>query len=200
METGIPFTCKDRTSVQGVFSEVDRTNRFEEDLRNSKETIEALLNASTDLAFLLDTNGNFLSVNQALAARLGKTADELRGTNAFDHISDGIRDSRWDQYETVLQTGKSVRFEDCRNGRLFDNSMRPVLSDDGKVKGVVIFVRDVTESRSAEQLINIEKQKFQLIAEHSPLGMGMVNSEGKVVYSEPESHRNSGIQTRRHSR
>ncbi len=89
-------------------------------------------------------------MNQAFAARLGQTTERLLGTFAFGHVPREIADARLRYFTEVLRTGTSVRFEDRREGRVFDNSMCPVVSDDGKVEAVAIFVRDITESRLAE--------------------------------------------------
>jgi PAS domain S-box-containing protein len=180
--TAIPFTYRGRPAIQGVFNDITQRKCFERDLRRSKETIEALLNASTDLVFLLDTDGAFLAVNQALAARLGQTTERLLGTVAFSHLPRETANARLRYFTEVLRTGKGIRFEDQREGRVFDNSMCPVVSDDGKVEAVAIFVRDITENRLAEQLLNLEKQKFQAIAEYGPFGMGLVTENGKCIY------------------
>lgn len=180
--TAIPFTYRGKPAIQGVFNDITQRKRFERDLRRSKETIEALLNASTDLFFLLDTDGAFLAVNQALAARLRQPAERLLGTFAFSHLPGDIANARLRYFTEVLRTAKGIRFEDQREGRVFDNSMCPVVSDDGKVEAVAIFVRDITESRLAEQLLNLEKQKFQAIAEYGPLGMGLVAENGECIY------------------
>ncbi len=47
------------------------------ELRNSRDTIHALLNASSDAAVLMDRNGRFLAMNDATATALGSSKEEL---------------------------------------------------------------------------------------------------------------------------
>ncbi|MBI5249366.1 MAG: PAS domain S-box protein [Desulfomonile tiedjei] len=184
--TAIPYTYKEESSVKALSSDITQRKSFPGDLYRSREAIEALLNASTELAFLLDTRGNFIELNQAIAVKLGDSIERLRGTSAFDYIPRDVACYRRAQFEKVLRTGKSVRFEDERKGRIFDNSMCPVVSDDGRVEGVAVFARDITETKLAEQRVNLEKQKFQAIAEHGPCGMGMLDNQGTVIYLNPK--------------
>jgi two-component system C4-dicarboxylate transport sensor histidine kinase DctB len=57
----------------------------------------------------------------------------------------------------VLRCGTPVRFTDERGGLVGDNTLHPVLDSRNQVTGVVVFVRDITECRRAQQ----ELQEYQ---------------------------------------
>jgi DNA-binding CsgD family transcriptional regulator len=52
--------------------------------------------------------------------------------------------------DEVMHSGKSLHFEDDRQGRLISHSLYPVFDNDGKVVQVAIYARDITEQRLAE--------------------------------------------------
>ena len=52
-------------------------------LQESEARTQALLDASPEVAFLMDTRGNLLSCNKAFCLSFGETAEELLGKKAW---------------------------------------------------------------------------------------------------------------------
>jgi two-component system, sensor histidine kinase and response regulator len=50
----------------------------------------------------------------------------------------------------------------------------------------VVFCTDLTASKQAEEVINLEKQRFQRLAENSPFGMIIVQPDGTFSYVNPK--------------
>lgn len=143
-----------------IFSkDITESKRGEHALRESQETVKALLNAPTDAALLIDPGGNILALNEMAAARLSRhvgeelTQEMLRGRCVYDLFPPEIADRRRERNENVVRSGHPIRFEDERDGAWFDNSTYPVLSADGKVTALAIFTRDITEQKQAEQVM-----------------------------------------------
>ncbi|MBN1345227.1 MAG: response regulator [Phycisphaerae bacterium] len=125
--------------------------RAELALRQSKETIRALLNAPMDSSILLAKDGTILALNDIAAERLGKPADELVGASVYALFPPALAESRRARIEEVVRSGAPVRYEDEREERCFDSHLYPVSDADGKVNAVAIFARDVTERKKADQ-------------------------------------------------
>jgi PAS domain S-box-containing protein len=132
-------------------AEVARRERIEQALRESEETARALLNASTDVALLLDPDGIVVALNEAATRSLGESPNELVGICAYDLFPPDVAERRKSYADRVLRSGKPVRFEDEREGRWFDQNVYPVLDAQGKVVQLAIFARDITERRRVEQ-------------------------------------------------
>ncbi len=152
-----------RTNAQLVTEIADR-QRAEEGLRKSKETVEAILNATSDAAFLLSTDGAFVALNQPAADAFGSTIEDLLGTCYFDLIPQDIAQTRKARFDEVVQTGTSVRFEDKGLDEIFDHSYRPVFNPDGSVERVAVFSRNVTEQKKAQELL-VQKQRLAALGE-----------------------------------
>jgi len=121
-------------------------------LISKKSTYETLINNTEDTILLLDTKGHILFINTTGANRFGFEPDVLVGKNAFDLLTGNIRTSRYNKFQYVMAQKKSVRFIDERNNIHFDQILSPVFDCLGKVIGVAVYGRDITE------LIKIEKQ------------------------------------------
>jgi signal transduction histidine kinase len=57
-----------------------------------------------------------------------------------------------------------VRFEDEREGRVFDHSLYPVFDAQGKVAQIAVFVHDVTHRKQVEERIRTYQERIQSLA------------------------------------
>ena len=132
----------------------------EEALKESEETTRALLNAPTDSALLLDTQGNILALNEPAAEAFDGSIDELVGSFAFDFFSPDLAERRKRHHDEVVRSGKPVRYEDKRKGKWYDTNVYPVFDSSGKVVRVAIFSRDITEQKRAQEELKHAKEEL----------------------------------------
>ena len=66
----------------------------EKALIKSKAAAYAFMNATSDLAVLLNTRGIILEVNESAVRRVGKSVDELTGKCIFDFFPREFKDFR----------------------------------------------------------------------------------------------------------
>lgn len=130
-------------------------------LRESEEKARALLNATTDMAVLMDTEGIMLAINKAGAEKLGKTVDDLVGTCAYDYFTPELARSRKAVIDKVIATGKPLRHEDEDKGVILDQNIYPMFDEKGNVNGVAVFLLDITERRQAEKELKERKKELE---------------------------------------
>lgn len=156
--------------------------RMESELRKSLVTLQAFLNATTDLAMLVDVEGKIVALNQLFANRLGKTIEELVGRPAVDFVGTEFARLRKAQIDTVIKSGKPLRFEDERAGRIVDHNFHPVTNPDGKVEGVAVFAGDITDRRRAEEALRKSEEMLKSILSASPVAISYVE-KGRLKWT-----------------
>ena len=119
--------------------------------KQTEETLQALLNAPTESAMLVDSEGVILAINKVAAQRLGKEPDDLVSLSMSDYLPPDLAKSRKAQADELLRSGKPIRFQDERAGRYFDNNIYPVFDVEGKVTANAVYARDITETKQAEE-------------------------------------------------
>lgn len=163
---------------------VDHTERKGTDaaLREREAAQAALLNASTEGIMMLDRRGVVRCVNEALARRLGLRPADYIGQSAFPAIRPtAVARARWARFQTVLRTGRPLRFEDQRAGRILDNHIYPAFDPDGRVSGVAVFTRDITEQKQAEQALRESEAKYRRLHESLSDAYGQVDLQGRLL-------------------
>jgi PAS domain S-box-containing protein len=138
----------------GTMSDINHHKQAEKALHYSEERLKALINAtSDDVVVLLDSSFRMEIVNERAAQRFCKTVEQLKGCSLGELMSPERAKERLEYAHKVINSGKSVRFEDYRAGRWYDNNMSPVLNDEGKPQAVAIFARDITERKRMERAL-----------------------------------------------
>ena len=164
------ITARKRTeeALQNVYRELEQ--KVEErtaGLRKTTDQLEALMNATTDTALLLDMKGCAVAVNNVTAKRFGMSPDQFLGTCVYDLMPPPLAKSRKAKIDRVIKTGKPQRFEDERKGIIFDSTIYPVLDRRGKVAQVAVYGKDITKRvkayRELEQNERELKEKTSLL-------------------------------------
>ncbi len=138
-------------SNQRLEDEIVKHKQTEQALRESEETLKALLNASNEASFLLDTKGIVLGINKNAGYKLKKDPNQLIGECIFDHIPSDLAEIRKSQLEQVIESKQSIYFEDKRYGREYAQTIYPVHNSAGQVDRIAIFAMDITEQKKAER-------------------------------------------------
>jgi PAS domain S-box-containing protein len=126
--------------------------------RQSGQTLAALLDASTESAFLVDLDGVVLAANQTLAERLNTTVREVVGRSIADFVPPKVAAQARTHYENVIETGEPESRVQEWNGRWFQRSIQPIYDETGKVVLLAGFSAEITARRRAEQKIQAEQR------------------------------------------
>lgn len=136
-----------------IVSDISERKSVEEALQDSYAKVRALLDSSTDSIALIDTKGVVLDANEAIARRFNKPLNEFIGSDFIAYIETGLSLARMERVQEVIDEKKPVRFEDYRAGRWNDNKISPIIDGHGRVTGVSIFSRDVTEQKRLDNIL-----------------------------------------------
>lgn len=164
----IESTFSNLSAVPGVeaiiinFRDIHARKLAEEALRESNEVAQAILNASTESVFLMDLDGKVIAANQTTAKRLGATVADLIGANIYDFIPAQTGKNRKKQIGEVISNRKPIIFEDERLGMWLENSIYPIIDNDGEIRRVAVYGRDITERKHAEQALHDSQLRMEM--------------------------------------
>lgn len=149
---------KDRTSeleqtAERLHDEIVRRKGIETRLLKSKETIEALLNATSDVAFLLGADGTLLAVNKQVGGHFPLPNSDLLGKSIFELVPTEIPGVEESRFHEALHSASPLRFEAEQLGRFYDNNFYPVVDPEGTVIAVAVYIRDITSERKTNELL-----------------------------------------------
>lgn len=131
---------------------------FEEITREKREW-EKTFDAITDMVWIEDLKGKVLRINRAVIEKSGRAELSLIQKSSHEifrtlQISDGENLS----FESIEHKKQSFKEIKGRKGTIYYFWTYPLLNSEGKIYGVVNYLRDVTEQKRLEQrLIRADK-------------------------------------------
>jgi PAS domain S-box-containing protein len=152
--------------VRGSNRNITKRREMEESLRSGEETVRALMNASNESALMMEVDGTVLAMNEIAARRMGRRVEEMVGACVYDFLPEDVAASRRERVARVEEAKSPLRFEDERQGMVFENSIYPILDATGKVARLAVFALDITERKKAEKaLLDSAEEKQALFRE-----------------------------------
>ncbi|MGE5475780.1 MAG: EAL domain-containing protein [Bacteroidales bacterium] len=129
-------------------------------LELSHHTTQALLDASHDVAMLLDADGRIITLNVQAAEQLGRRTEELEGEDLFALLPRVLASHRRAYFEQALESGRTVEFEDSDGGRWFASRILAV--GEAGERRCAFYSRDITSERAAAEKLAEAKEDAEL--------------------------------------
>lgn len=114
----------------GINSNISELNQTILKLKRSEETANAILNASPDIALLVDRNGICLACNLNYLRTIKKSYDQVIGADIFSYLPPSVVEGRRKMLDRALQLGLPVIFEDRLDTDYYIHSVYPICASD----------------------------------------------------------------------
>ena len=149
------------------------------------EAFKCLFENASDAIYILNKNGNFVTVN--------RKAEELTGLRREDFFGKSFR-----KIVPLKSLPKAVRgFLDVIRGKeirlelelktalkktvLVEVTSRPLIVK-GKIVGTLGIVRDITERKKMEKALRDSEERFKTLMEEAPISIFNTDLKGKITY------------------
>jgi PAS domain S-box-containing protein len=165
----------------GLASLTYRFHQSSQEARSNHDKIIRIVESITDAYFVLDKNWIYTEVNGKAEALLGRPAHELLGQNVWELFPQAVGTAAWAQLHQAMQDRVSKHFEVYSEplDRWFENRVYP------HDEGLTVMLADITERRRAEDAWHESESRLAAFLEQVPVGIGLLNLEGRWVVSNP---------------
>ena len=163
------------------------SGQTEETLREAERFLNDVFASIQDGISILDKDMNIIRVNQTME-RWYSHAMPLVGKKCYEAYHG--RKERCDvcpTHQTIL-TGKGayevvpkVGPDGKIDGWLDLYSFPLIDTVTGKMKGVIEYVRDITERKRAEELLRVSEAKFEQLFDEAPVGYHEYDTQGRIT-------------------
>ena len=153
---------------------ITERKKAEDALRESEARLSALIENTTDIIWSVDRKLNITTFNSAFKILVKLSFDKYIkvGDNLADILPENTRDE-WITGHTKALNGErfSNEFNITINKKslFYEVSFNPIFSEEGDVRGVSVFTRDITQRKITEDAIirtNFELDSFVYRASH----------------------------------
>lgn len=150
--TGARTIWHGQPATIGMLRDITERKHAESMLLKNQKTTQALLNASDDIALLLDNQLTILAANTVAAQASGQSVDDLVGCSLPDCLDTlPIAEKHLHHVQSVLDTAQPARFEILKNRREYHVRLYPAIDNINDDARVAFFARDITENRRLQR-------------------------------------------------
>ncbi|MBP7653829.1 PAS domain S-box protein [Candidatus Dependentiae bacterium] len=160
-------------------------------INREQDTVQwALINNLPFLAWLKDSEGRFLAVNEMFAKSCGHSINEIIGKTDLDIWSKELAELYISDDREVMtkKTKKHVEEQIDDQGiiKWFETFKTPVLDSVGKILGTAGFARDISERKNAEEELKNAYALISGLLDSIPDIIFFKNKEGIYLGCNPE--------------
>ena len=156
--------------VKELEKEAAKCGRADEMLREA-QNLARLIDLAPFGVFLIDLGGKIVTCNRRGAERLGKTVEASIGTALTEYSPPEVSENRRLKGMEAIASGRTVTFEDRIGERWYQNSISPVLDEDGHPSRLAIYGVDITEYRNVLGALKKGESNLDSVFEAVPVGI-----------------------------
>ncbi|MEN6554583.1 MAG: PAS domain S-box protein [Methanobacterium sp.] len=167
-----------------------------EDITESKKAEEKILRlaniveSSDDAIIGLTLDGIITSWNRGAEKVYGYSAEEMVG-KGYSPLFDPSQFKKVDEYISELKEGKNIIHYEAKRLRkdgieiYVSMNLFSVKNVEGKVTGISVISRDITESKKAEEALRESEKRYRALYDDNPSMYFTVDTEGTILSVNP---------------
>jgi two-component system cell cycle sensor histidine kinase/response regulator CckA len=163
-----------------------RMHRIRGELAEEKELLCLIGDNAADMIAVVDANGRRFYNSPAYEKILGYSAEELKGTSAFEQVHPDDRAEVMQAAEEACRTGVGRRMEyrmHCKDGtwRILESTASVIPSGTGGEERLVIVNRDITERQQAEEALRRSEAQYRALFENANDAILIFEPENEII-------------------
>jgi PAS domain S-box-containing protein len=179
----------------GIVNDITERKNMEEKLRREEQLFRALTEQSSDLIILVNRENKVSYINPALEIYLGLKHEDIIGTEIYNYVHPDDLELVADKFSAFFKdTTPNVHRTEIRIPNK-DGTWHMVeavgtnLIQDNVAEAVIVNLRDITERKLAQELLNKSEEQYRLLADHMKDQVWLMDLNLNITYVSPSVER-----------
>ena len=195
-----PFESKDLlNTVANCLNQLDMKRDIEKktlELRESRDFVETVFDSVSDSVSVINTTDfRIVAVNRSFLNMAGMGEKDVIGKACYVVTHGGSKPCKGPDHicplAETLRTGEHsyaehIHYEKNGSATYVEVAASPIRNQKGEIYQVVYVARDISERKRAEEALHMEKEKFRVLVEESPLGISLLGKDNRYKYINPK--------------
>ncbi len=183
-----------------VFRDITERRKAEEALEQERNLLRTVIDNIPDKIYVKDVEGHFITCNQSVAVRMGKTdPDEITGKSDFDLLPHDLATRFHADEQEIIRSGRPLLNHeeplDQTPGfpRWNLTTKVPLKDKNGEIIGIVGIGRDITARKQAEEALAKERNLLRTLIDNLPDYIYVKDSNGRFMLGNQAVIRQMGL-------
>jgi len=187
-----PLFMRGKQLLFSIIHDITERKEAEEALRQSEEKYRTILESIEEGYCEVDLAGNLTFFNDSMCRIFGYPKEELMGMNNRQYTDRENAEKLFRAFNQVYRTGEPGRgfdYEIIRKDgtkRYVETSVSIRKDSSGNPIGFRGILRDITERKRFEEILQQERETFFSILQKEPYGALLINTDETFLYVNPE--------------
>jgi two-component system, cell cycle sensor histidine kinase and response regulator CckA len=185
--------------LAAISTDITESKHNEAALKEANARLQALIDAIPDLVIFKDRDGRHLLVNKAAEKFMGMSCGEAAGKANEELLSPEAAAICRASDERALADRGLVHFEEAvvtgaGEAVHLDTIKAPLHDEQGKLTGLVVVSRDITERKRQEAALRDSEERFRMFADFTSHWEYWIDPDGGYVHVSPACMRVTGYE------
>ncbi|MGE5445852.1 MAG: PAS domain S-box protein, partial [Ignavibacteriales bacterium] len=172
-------------------AEIEERKRAEEELRKSEERLQTILDSSTTVIYIKDTESQYITVNRQYETLFHIEREQLKGKTDYDIFPKNLADAFQANDQKVIMAKAPLEFQEIA---LHDDGLHtyisikfPLYDSAGTLYAVCGISTDITERIKAREALQRAKDELKVRVQERTAELKKVNKQLRVEIEERKS-------------
>ncbi len=158
--------------------------QYEKHIGTSETLLRHIIDNILDIIVIIDNNGHYIYLSPSIEDVTGYRQEELMEKPFYEWIHPEDVNRVVAAFRKTFITGKhrklEYRYKQKDGSYIWFENRGQLLYENGQVKGVISFARDISERKVAEEALRESETLFRAIFNNAAVGIALINKEGEI--------------------
>ncbi|NJM15561.1 MAG: PAS domain S-box protein [Bacteroidales bacterium] len=171
-------------SLISVASDITQQKQLEIALLRNKFRQKAILDNIPFLAWLKDSEGRYISVNEPFASYYGISSEDIVGKTDADIYPAHLARESETHDEAIKSCGKqkSIILKSEETNRWNEIYKTPIFNESGELIGITGITRDITDQKNMEEAIKASEERFRSLLQNSSDAITILSASAIITF------------------